>query len=84
MLPPKRAVRPMAALYVATEKAVGQTAERHRSEKFLAFLDRVAGGIKPVTPVHVILYNVVSAQVGRGRPMADGLSGLDVPPRPPE
>ncbi|MDE0111054.1 MAG: transposase [Albidovulum sp.] len=34
--------------------------ERHRSEEFLALLDRVAEGTEPGTPVHVILDNVSS------------------------
>ena len=50
----------MAALDVATGKVTGQMVERHRSEKFLAFLDLVSEGIKPGTPVHVILDNVSS------------------------
>ena len=50
----------MAALDTATGKVVGQTVGRHRSEEFLAFLDHVAGGIEPGTPVHVILDNVSS------------------------
>ena len=50
----------LAALDVATGKVVGQTVERHRSEEFLAFLDHVAEGIAPGTPVHVILDNVSS------------------------
>ena len=50
----------LAALDVATGKVVGQTVEQHRSEDFLAFLDHVAEGIKPRTPVHVILDNVSS------------------------
>ena len=39
---------------------VGRTVERHRSAEFLAFLDHVAEGIDPGTPVHVILDNVSS------------------------
>ena len=57
----------MAALDVATGKVVGQMVDRHRSEEFLAFLDHVAEGIEPGTPVHVILDNVSShksAEVG--------------------
>lgn len=50
----------LAALDVATGKVVGQTVERHRSAEFLAFLDHVAEGIAPETPVHVILDNVSS------------------------
>ncbi len=50
----------MAALDVATGKVTGEMVERHRSEEFLAFLDNVAGGIEPGTPVHVILDNVSS------------------------
>ena len=40
----------LAALDVATGKAVGRTVERHRSEEFLAFLDHVAEGTAPGTP----------------------------------
>ena len=50
----------LAALDTATGKVVGRTVERHRSEEFLAFLDHVAEGIAPETPVHVILDNVSS------------------------
>ncbi len=50
----------MAALDVATGKVTGQMVEHHRSEEFLAFLDLVSEGIKPGTPVHVILDNVSS------------------------
>ncbi len=50
----------LAALDVATGKVVGQTVERHRSAEFTAFLDHVAEGIEPGTPVHVILDNVSS------------------------
>ena len=52
--------RLLAALDVATGKVVGRTVERHRSAEFLAFLDHVAEGIDPGTPVHVILDNVSS------------------------
>ena len=52
--------RLLAALDVATGKVVGRTVERHRSAEFLSFLDHVAEGIDPGTPVHVILYNVSS------------------------
>ena len=72
----------MAALDVATGKVAGQMVDRHRSEEFLAFLDHVAGGIEPGTPVHAVLDNVSSPQVGRSRPVAEGPSGLDVPFRP--
>ena len=50
----------LAALDVATGKVVGRTVGRHRSEEFLAFLDHVAEGIDPGTPVHVVLDNVSS------------------------
>ena len=50
----------LAALDVATGKVVGRTVERHRSAEFLDFLDHVAEGIEPGTPVHVILDNVSS------------------------
>ena len=50
----------LAALDTVTGKVVGRTVERHRSEEFLAFLDHVAEGIAPGTPVHVILGNVPS------------------------
>ena len=70
----------LAALDVATGKVVGRTVERHRSEEFLAFLDHVAEGIAPGTPVHVILDNV--AQVGRGPRMAEGPPRLGVPLHP--
>ncbi len=50
----------LAALDVATGRVVGQTVERHRSAEFTAFLDHVAEGIEPGTPVHVILDNVSS------------------------
>ena len=50
----------LAALDVATGKVVGRTVERHRSAEFLDFLDHVAEGIDPGTPVHVILDNVSS------------------------
>ena len=52
--------RLLAALDVATGKVVGRTVERHRSAEFLDFLDHVAEGIDPGTPVHVILDNVSS------------------------
>ena len=52
--------RLLAALDVATGKVVGRTVERHRSAEFLSFLDHVAEGIDPGTPVHVILDNVSS------------------------
>ena len=50
----------MAALDVATGKVTGRLVDRHRSQEFLAFLDNVAGGIDPGTPVHFILDNVSS------------------------
>ena len=50
----------LAALDVATGKVVGRTVGRHRPEEFLAFLDHVAEGIDPGTPVHVVLDNVSS------------------------
>ncbi len=50
----------LAALDVATGKVVRQTVERHRSAEFTAFLDHVAEGTGPGTPVHVILDNVSS------------------------
>ena len=50
----------MAALDVATGKVTGQMVKRHRSEEFLAFLEHVSEGIKPGTPVHVVLDNVSS------------------------
>ncbi len=50
----------LAAPAVATGKVVGQTVERHRSAEFTAFLDHVAEGIGPGTPVHVIPGNVSS------------------------
>ncbi|MDE0532817.1 MAG: helix-turn-helix domain-containing protein [Albidovulum sp.] len=59
---------------VATGKVAGRMAGRHRSAEFLAFPDRVAEGIEPETPVHVILDSVSSrksAEVGewlKGRP----------------
>ena len=43
--------RLLAALDVATGNVVGRTGERHRSVEFLAFLDHVAEGIDPGTPV---------------------------------
>jgi len=64
----------LAALDTATGKVVGRTVDRHRSEEFLAFLDHVAEGIAPGTPVHVILDNLSahkSAEVRawlKGRP----------------
>ena len=50
----------LTALDIATGKVVGRMVERHRLEEFLAFLDRVAEGIEPGTPVHVVLDNVSS------------------------
>ena len=69
--------RLLAALDVATGKVVGRTVERHRSAEFLDFLDHVAEGIGPGTPVHVILDNVF-APLGRGPRVAEGPSRLDV------
>ena len=45
---------------IKVRDVVGQTVERHRSAEFLAFLDPVAAGIAPETPVHVIRDNVSS------------------------
>ncbi len=49
----------LAALDAATGQVAGRTV-RHRSAESLAFLDHVAEGIAPGTPVHVILDNVSS------------------------
>ena len=50
----------MADLDRAIGKVTGQTVERHRSQDFLAFLDRTTGPIEPGAPVHVIRGNVSS------------------------
>ncbi len=50
----------LAALDVATGKVTGKMVDRHRSKEFLSFLDQVAEGIKPGTPVHVVPDNVSS------------------------
>ena len=50
----------LAALDIATGKVTGRMVDRHRSREFLSFLDQVAEGIKPGTPVHVVLDNVSS------------------------
>lgn len=60
----------LAARDTATGKVVGPTVERHRSEEFRAFLDPVAEGIAPETPVHGIRDTVAShrsAEVHEGR-----------------
>lgn len=41
-------------------KVTDPMAERHRSQEFLAFLDRAAGGIAPEVPKHVTLDNISS------------------------
>ena len=50
----------LAALDIATGKVTGRMVDRHRSREFLSFLDQVAEGIRPGTPVHVVLDNVSS------------------------
>ena len=50
----------LVALDIATGKDTGKMVDRHRSKEFLSFLDQVAEGIKPGTPVHVVLDNVSS------------------------
>ena len=50
----------MAALDVATGKVTGQMTGRRRPQEFPAFPGRVAGGIAPGTPVHVIPGSVSS------------------------
>ena len=65
----------LAALDTATGKVVGQTVERHRSEEFLAFLNHVAEGIGPETPVHVILDNVSSHKSAEVREWLKGRPG---------
>ncbi|MDE0305796.1 MAG: IS630 family transposase [Albidovulum sp.] len=56
----------MVALDVAAGKVVGQTVRQHRSEEFLAFLDRAGRGIKRDADMHVVLYNVSRANAVRG------------------
>ena len=70
----------LAALDTATGKVVGQTVERHRSAEFLAFLDHVAGGIAPGTPVHVILDNVSSHRSAAVHAWLKGRPGRSCPP----
>ena len=50
----------MAALDGTTGKVTGKMVDCHRSREFLTFLDHVAEGIKPSTPVHVVLDKVSS------------------------
>ena len=72
----------MAALDVATGKVTGQMVERHRSEEFLAFLDLVSEGIKPGTPVHVILDKVSSQKSAEVNQWLKDHAGLVVPFHP--